>query len=108
VAREGSAQAPLLRFCVSDTGIGIAQADLALVFEKFSQADQSLTRSHQGTGLGLALAKQLVELMGGAIGIESVPGAGTTIYFTLPIRAAQARAAGRKTEAGGLPAVSTL
>jgi len=85
VAGEGIADKQTLRFSVIDTGIGIAHDSIYLVFEKFRQADQSLTRSHQGTGLGLALAKQLVELMGGEIGIASVPGEGTTIYFTLPI-----------------------
>ena len=69
---------------VRDTGIGIAEKDAALVFEKFSQADQSQTRSHQGTGLGLSLAKQLVELMGGSIALCSTPGVGTSVAFTLP------------------------
>jgi signal transduction histidine kinase len=90
VARTSRAGAPFLLFCVGDTGIGIPREAQALVFEKFRQADQSLTRAHQGTGLGLALAKQIVELMGGAIALESIPGSGTSIEFTLPLRAAQA------------------
>jgi signal transduction histidine kinase len=85
-ARVEHAGASFLRFCVSDTGIGIAAEAQALVFEKFRQADQSISRAHQGTGLGLALAKQIVELMGGTIALESTPGSGTSITFTLPLR----------------------
>ena len=85
LARGEQAGAAVLRFSVADTGIGIPAAAQALVFEKFRQADQSLTRAHQGTGLGLALSKQIVELMGGGIGLESVPGQGTEIHFTLPL-----------------------
>jgi two-component system sensor histidine kinase BarA len=96
VARDESVDGPFLCFSVSDTGIGISKEAMSLVFEKFCQADQSITRAHQGTGLGLALAKQLVELMGGQIGLDSVPGKGTTIYFTLPIIPLKARKEGEK------------
>jgi signal transduction histidine kinase len=68
---------------VSDTGIGIAPEDLVNLFEEFRQVDSSLTRKHEGTGLGLALTKRLVELHGGDIGIESELGKGTTFTVTL-------------------------
>jgi PAS domain S-box-containing protein len=79
---------PQLRFDVCDTGPGF-DAD-ARPFEPFWQADSSLTRRHSGTGLGLPIVKELVELMGGEIGIESVPGTGTQIWFTAPYESASA------------------
>lgn len=72
-------------FSVSDTGIGIDEEKLCLLFKPFVQVDGSYTRGYQGAGLGLSIVKRLVELMGGVINIESLPGEGTTLYFVLPL-----------------------
>ena len=74
-----------LRFEVRDTGIGIPQAAQARIFESFAQADDSTTRRYGGTGLGTTIAKQLVELMGGRIGVISTPGKGSLFWFELPL-----------------------
>jgi signal transduction histidine kinase len=71
---------------VADTGIGIAPEDIQKALDPFSQIDSSLARRYQGTGLGLPLAKRLIELHGGALAIESALGAGTCITLTLPGR----------------------
>ena len=71
---------------VSDTGIGIAAEDQAAVFEEFRQVGRDYLGKHEGTGLGLALARRFVELHGGRIAVTSVPGRGTTFTFTLPQR----------------------
>lgn len=75
-----------LLISVSDTGVGIAPQKQHLIFQKFSQADSSITRRYGGTGLGLAISKSLVELMGGQIWFKSRENAGTTFFFTVPYR----------------------
>jgi signal transduction histidine kinase len=75
-----------LMFNVEDTGIGIAPENRDLVFGHFTQIDGSLTRRQGGTGIGLSIAKALVELMGGRIGVRSTSGLGSTFWFTVPVR----------------------
>ena len=69
---------------VIDSGIGIQESDLPLLFQEFTQVDTSASRQAQGTGLGLALSKKFVEMHGGTIGADSIPGRGSTFWFILP------------------------
>ena len=73
-----------VRIEVQDTGAGISADEQKLIFEKFRQSENFVTRSHEGSGLGLTLAKELVEHMGGEIGVVSTPGAGSTFHIVLP------------------------
>ncbi|HEY9077846.1 MAG TPA: response regulator [Anaerolineaceae bacterium] len=74
----------LLKFSVSDTGIGIPKDRLTAIFNRFTQVDSSTTRKYGGTGLGLTISKQLVEMMGGSISVESEVNQGTTFSFIIP------------------------
>ncbi|MCB0192659.1 MAG: response regulator [Anaerolineae bacterium] len=78
-------QTVILQCSVTDTGVGIPANKLEPIFESFSQADNSITRQFGGTGLGLTISKQLVQMMGGDIWVESQVGQGSTFYFTLPV-----------------------
>lgn len=80
----------MLHFEVSDTGIGIGSEDRNRLFQYFEQSDNSLSRRHGGAGLGLAIARRLVELMGGEIGCDSEPGRGSRFWFQVPVRPAHA------------------
>ena len=71
---------------VKDTGIGIAPDKHELIFDKFSQADSSITRRYGGTGLGLTITKQVVEKMGGTLGVESAEGKGSHFWFCIPVK----------------------
>jgi len=83
----------LLRIEVIDTGIGISPKNLGRIFDSFTQADQSITRTYGGTGLGTTISKQLVELMGGKMGVQSEPGIGSIFWFEVPFDKQPASAA---------------
>ncbi|MBO9559365.1 MAG: response regulator [Caulobacter sp.] len=91
------------RFSVSDTGIGFDAAQKARIFDRFQQADTSFTRRFGGAGLGLAISRELVELMGGALDCDSAPGQGSTFWFTLPLAAHQAPVADAVVDAAPEP-----
>ena len=102
----------LLRFRVSDTGIGMAPERRTYLFQPFSQLDDSPTRRYGGTGLGLAICKRLIELMRGTIWVESEEGQGTRVYFTVPAELAETarlpEAHGRAASEVALPPLSIL
>ena len=83
-AHEPSAAS--VNICIADTGIGMDEATLARIFEKFSQADSSITRQFGGTGLGLSICRKLADLMEAQITVASRPGEGSTFCFTLPLQ----------------------
>lgn len=87
--REGR---PAVRLCVADTGMGIRREDLELLFQPFRQIDSTLSRQHEGTGLGLTICQRLVALMDGDITVDSEPGRGSRFTVTLPREAAAASA----------------
>ena len=85
VAVETGSEEPLLRFTVTDTGVGIPEDKLEHIFSPFSQADASTTRRYGGTGLGLTISSRLISAMGGDIAVNSELGQGSTFTFTLPL-----------------------
>jgi signal transduction histidine kinase len=78
----------VLRICIKDTGIGISQEDLKSLLQPFKQLDSFFKRRYEGTGLGLFLVKRFVEIHGGNIQVESVPGAGSAFIFELSFETA--------------------
>jgi PAS domain S-box-containing protein len=78
-----------LEFFVSDTGIGIDQDQQIRIFERFYQVDSTVTRMHEGTGIGLSISKAYVELLGGKIWLQSAPGKGSVFFFTVPVQNAK-------------------
>lgn len=82
---EGEGNEGTLKLEVSDTGIGISKRDQAVLFDRFKQADSSRSKSHGGAGLGLAICKQLADILDGSIHVSSAPGVGSTFTFTIPV-----------------------
>ena len=82
---------------VRDTGIGISKQDQGVLFDRFKQADSSLSKSHGGAGLGLAICRQLSEIMEGSISVSSAPGVGSTFKFTVPVARADAQSEAQET-----------
>jgi PAS domain S-box-containing protein len=106
---EKSGDEILLRFEISDTGIGIPEEAQTRVFDQFSQADSSTTRRYHGTGLGLSICRQLVDRMGGEIGMDSALGEGTKVWFNVRLGAVGGQpAADPVTDRAALPEIPAL
>lgn len=80
---DGNPESGVIEFFVKDSGAGISAADQHVIFERFRQADQSRSRKHEGSGLGLSISKAFVEQLGGKIWVESEPGTGSVFHFTI-------------------------
>jgi len=105
VGKTGGSKQVMVIFYVQDTGIGIPSDQFPNLFQPFSQIEGAGTRGYDGTGLGLCICKQLVEMMGGRIWVESVPGRGSTFYFTVRFERADLQEASTgKTSEVKLPA----
>lgn len=85
VRAESTLDVRMVRVSVTDHGIGISPEGQARIFERFARTPEAVARGIRGTGLGLAICRQIIELHGGAIGVESVPGQGSTFWFTVPV-----------------------
>lgn len=96
--QEDKDDSALVRFEVTDTGIGIEQGKLHRLFNPFEQIDSSTTREFGGTGLGLTITRKLAEMMGGDVGVESVPGKGSLFWFTVRMKKTAALPQESKTE----------
>jgi signal transduction histidine kinase len=99
VAVTLAVQGGQLRVDVSDNGIGISEADQAVIFEKFRQVGDTLTQKPKGSGLGLSISRQIIHHFGGRLWVNSRPGAGSTFSFTIPVaNGLESRAAGHHVE----------
>jgi len=94
---ETKGRGVLLRWGVSDTGIGLSEDERGQIFSTYSQVDSSTTRRHGGTGLGLAIARMITQLMGGEIGVDSTKGVGSQFWFTALFRESESAAVSSKT-----------
>lgn len=95
VLDESESDFPFIRFSVTDSGIGLSKETAARLFSAFVQADSSTSRTYGGTGLGLSISKQLAQLLGGQIGVDSLEGSGSTFWFTIPMVKAEGDVAAR-------------
>jgi two-component system, sensor histidine kinase and response regulator len=97
----------LLHFSVADTGMGIPKEKQQVIFEAFSQADNTLTRRFGGTGLGLTISSQLIQLMNGTIWVDSAPGQGSTFHFTAKFGLSPATSSAAKSEIADLALIAS-
>jgi signal transduction histidine kinase/DNA-binding response OmpR family regulator len=97
-AEKNTSDRVSLRFEVKDSGIGMTAAEMTHIFKPFEQADRSTTRKYGGTGLGLPISKNLVELMGGKLSVESAPGIGSKFSFTLEFELSGKKSGNRERE----------